>query len=160
MRGLGGFILILLVLVLGLIWAVLYGPLRNSPLLNPQRNTASQPASTPVQPVPEPPAPKVRRAAVQESGAAAAPVEPAAAIVERPAAPPAPPPKLPTPVDVPLGMRGSEISAAFGAPAARTVGVDGGGQVETWIYRISRPDTTTIIQLRNGRVTSAVTMAY
>lgn len=169
MRGLGGLTLtlVLIALLSGLIWAVGWGPLRGISLIQPQTSNTVQPAT----PAPAPASqiaspPKVRRA----SGASAVdrasvPAEGIAATSEQaPAAampaPPAPPPKFPTAADVPLGTLGSSVVDSFGPPGARTLGVDEGARIEIFVYDRKRPDTTTVIRVRNGRVVSAVTTAY
>jgi uncharacterized iron-regulated membrane protein len=163
MRGSGFFVLVMLVIICGLTWAVLWGPLRDLPLLRP--------AVQSVQPAPEAPAgaaqdkasAEVRKKTGSRKNSAAnepevleiRPLEqPAAAVAQ------SPPARFPTAVDVPIGMQGSGIVAAFGPPVARTTGLDQAGRVEIFIYRRSDPDTATVIQLRNGRVVSATTTAY
>ena len=163
MRGLGGLILILLALVVGLMWAVLFGPLRDSPLLRPLTKSSTQvtpatatevaPSKARTAPIPRKKSEPDARAATAVSGLEQLPTATA------PVSPP-PPLKFPTAVELPLGMRGSEIVASFGLPVARTISVDQDGQIEILIYRRSRPDAATFVHLRNGRVVSAVTMAY
>ena len=168
MRGLGGLSLVLLALLAALVWAVTWGPLRDISLFRWQTNKAVQPAT----PVPGPEAqslspPKAQRksGSAKESspnvpvGDVAGTSEqlPAAAV---PPSTPLPLPRFPTAVDVPLGTLGSSILDSFGPPIARTLAVNGNGRIELLIYRRSRPDTTTLIQLRDGRVISAVTTAY
>jgi hypothetical protein len=167
MRGLGGLTLVLLALLAGLIWAVGWGPLRGVSLVQPQTSNTVQPAT----PAPEAesramsPA-KSRRASSPpaESGAKVA-AEGTAAASERAAASAVPaqahaPQKFPTAADAPIGTLGSAILDAFGSPGARTLGVDDGARIEIFVYNRSRPDTTTVIRVRNGRVVSAVTTAY
>lgn len=168
MRGLGGLSLVLLLLLAGLIWAVTWGPLRDTPLLRSLTSNTVQPA-TPA-PAPEaqiPSPPKVqRKSGSPKESAPNVPAEGVAATSEQvpvaavPPSTPPPPPKFPTAVDVPIGTLGSSILESFGPPIARTLAVNGDGRVEILIYRRSRPDTTTLIQVRNGRVISAVTTAY
>jgi hypothetical protein len=168
MRGLGGLSLILLALLAGLIWAVTWGPLRDMPLFRAQTSSTVQPATPPPGPAEQSPStPKVQRksGSPKEIGrnvpaasmAATSEQVPAAAV---PPSAPLPPPKFPTAVDVPIGTLGSSLLDSFGPPIARTLAVNGDGRVEILIYRRSRPDTTTLIQVRNGRVISAVTTAY
>ena len=168
MRGFGGVALVFAVVV-GLIWALQWGPLKDTNLgfLRPQADRTVQPAA----PSPGPAAqdaspPKVRRAStspkeggpsVPAEGSTATSEQVSAVVVPSPAT--VPPLKFPTAVDVPLGMLGSAVVDSFGPPAARTLAVDD-GRVEMLIYRRSRPDTSTVIQTRNGRVVSAVTTAY
>ena len=158
----------LLVILAGLIWAVTWGPLRDIALIRPQSSNTVQPATS----SPEPAAqrastPKARSVSgspkesspnVQAEGIAANPEQIPAASV-RPATPP-PPPKFPTAVDVPIGTLGSSVTDSYGPPVARTLAVDEGGRIEIFIYRRARPDTATVIQVRNGRVVAAVTTAY
>ncbi len=163
-----GFVLILLILGVALVWAVLWGPLRDVPLITGQPANRAQEAS----PAPEkaaqdtPPAKALRGPGSRKGNAA---TDPAAGAVPPPEqspaapAPSSPPPqplKFPTSADIPLGMQGSRIVAAFGQPIARTIGVDQGGQIEIFIYRRGDPDTATFIHLRNGRVISASTTLY
>jgi cytoskeletal protein RodZ len=166
MRGLGGLSLVVLALLSGLIWAVGWGPLRGYSLIQQTSNTV-QPAT----PAPEPtsqtlPPPKVQRASsAPAESKASIPAESDAATSERALAsavpPPAPPPpKFPTAADVPIGTLGSFVLDSFGPPGARTLGVDDGARIEIFVYNRNRPDTTTVIRVRNGRVVSAVTTAY
>jgi uncharacterized iron-regulated membrane protein len=167
MRGLGGLSLVLLALLSGLIWAVVWGPLRGISIIQPQTSNAVQPATTAPEPASKTPSPpKVRRAsnAPAEGGASvlaegsAATSERAPASVVPTQAPP--PPKFPTAADVPIGTLGSSILDSFGSPGARTLAVDDGARIEIFVYNRNRPDTTTVVRLRNGRVVSAVTTAY
>ncbi len=167
MRGLGGLSLVLLVLVGGLVWAVVWGPLRDVSLVRRQSSNSVQPtAPLPEQATKSPSSAKVRRTpdSPKESGrgataeaAAVTPVQEVAAAASSQAPTQY---KFPTAVDVPLGTFGSAVVDAFGPPAARTLAVDESGRVEIFIYRRSRPDTATVINVRNGRVISAVTTAY
>jgi len=169
MRGLGGVGLVLAIVVLGLIWAVQWGPLKDTNLgvlRSPAGSTVQTAAPSPGPAAPDTAPPKVRRqpASPKESGPSVAEEgststsEPVSAAVV-PAPTTVPPLKFPTAVDVPLGTLGSAVVDSFGPPAARTLTVDN-GRVEMLIYRRSRPDTSTVIQTRNGRVVSAVTTAY
>jgi hypothetical protein len=163
MRDLGGLILIFLAVVVVLMWAVLYGPLRDSPLFRPQKappSLATAPPNQEAAPAKPGSVPSRRgesrsdtRAELTDSG----PMQSPAA-----SAPTAPlsPAKFPTAVELPLGMRRSEVLASFGQPVARTIGVDQNGQNEILIYRRTRPDAATVAHIRNGRVVSAVTMPY
>jgi len=168
MRGLGGFALVLLVLLAGLIWAVMWGPLRDVSLVRPLTSNTVQPATPPAGAAAQnPSSPKAARApGSRKEGGPGVPAETVAATSEQvPAAPvpastPLPPPKFPTAVDVPIGTLGSSIVDAFGPPVARTIAVDEGGRIEIFIYRRSRPDTATVIHIRNGKVITAVTTAY
>ncbi len=169
MRGLGGLSLVLLLLLAGLIWAVTWGPLRDTPLFRSLTSNTVQPATPPPAPEaqsPSPPnkvqhksgSPKESAPKVAAEGVATTSEQvPVAAV---PPSTPPPPPKFPTAVDVPIGTLGSSILDSFGPPIARTLAVNGDGRVEILIYRRSHPDTTTLIQVRNGRVISAVTTAY
>ena len=168
MRGLGGLSLVLLALLSGLIWAVVWGPLRGVSLFQPQTTNTAQPATPPPASASQTLASaKVRRASSPpaDSGAnvpavgIAATSEPAPLSAMPPPAP-VPPPKFPTAADVPIGTLGSTVLDAFGAPGARTLGVDDGVRTEIFVYDRRRPDTTTVIRVRNGRVVSAVTTAY
>lgn len=168
MRGLGGFALLLVIILVALIWAVTLGPWRDQPLVR-QLTTAVSPQAAPA---PEPQkqseaAPKAGRkapAAPSRSVSKPAEVEVAAAIPqeEAPAVPPQPEPPamFPAAADVPAGTLGSYLLEKFGPPTARTTGVDEAGLTETFIYRRSNPDTVTVFQLRNGRVVTSVTTAY
>ncbi len=168
MRGLGGLSLLLLALLAGLIWAVTWGPLRDFSLIRPQTSNTVRPSTPPPKPAAQslsPPKGQRAPGSANESGGSA-PAEgmaanpehvPAAAV---PPSTPLPPPKFPTAVDVPLGTVGSSILDSFGPPIARTLAVDDRGRVETFIYRRSRPDTATVIHVRNGRVVSSVTTSY
>lgn len=167
MRGLGGLTLVLLALLSGLIWAVVWGPLKGVSLIQPQTSNTVQPAA----PAPEPasrtlsPA-KARRASnpPAQSGSRVPAEGIAAASEQAPVSavpPPAPAPKkFPTAADAPIGTLGSTILDAFGEPGARTLAVDDGARIEIFVYNRNRPDTTTVIRVRNGRVVSAVTTAY
>ncbi len=73
---------------------------------------------------------------------------------------PSPPRKFPTAADIPLGTLGSSILGQFGTPVARTTAVDENGKTELLIYHRKRPDSATVIHLRNGRVVATVTTAY
>ena len=158
--------LLLVGVVVGLVWAVGWGPLKDSPLLQSMQEKASQPApvaATPEQKPEEKAA--ARRAPVRSSRgpAAAVPAEAASAPPEQPpvpAAAPAPPKKFPTAVELPVGMRRSSIEAAFGPPDAKTTAVDQSGQIEVFIYRRNDPDAFTYVHLRIGRVISATTTLY
>ena len=168
MRGLGGLSLVLLALLAGLIWAITWGPLRDLPLFRSMTSNTVQPATPPPAPEAQSPSPpKVQRksGSPKESGPNVPPEGMAAAseqvsVAAVPPSTPLPPPKFPTAVDVPIGTLGYSLLDSFGPPVARTLAVNGDGRVEILIYRRSRPDTTTLIQLRNGRVISAVTTAY
>jgi len=166
-RGLGGFTLLLVIILVALIWAVTLGPWRDQPLVRQLTTTGSPQAA------PAPEAPK--QSAVASKAARKAPTVPQPAIpkpaeaeaapalpLEAPAPPaqPEPPARFPAAADVPTGTLGSHLLERFGPPVARTAAVDEAGLTETFIYRRSNPDTVTVIQLRNGRVVSAVTTAY
>ena len=162
MRGTGFFVLVMLIIILGLTWAVLWGPLRDLPLLRPAVQSA-QPAPEATGAPQDKASAEVRKKADSRKGAVGnepvvleirPPEQPSAAVAQ------APPARFPTAVDVPIGMQGSGIVAAFGPPVARTAGVDQAGRVEIYIYRRTEPDTATVVQLRNGRVVSATTTAY
>ncbi len=168
MRGLGGFSLVLLLIMAGLIWAVVWGPWRNMSFGHPSVVNTVQPATTePAGAAQTPAPPKARRAPIPAAESSpVGPAEAAAKTVEPvtpvPAVAPTPPApaKFPTAVDVPIGTLGSAITDSFGPPVARTMAVDEGGRTEILIYRRSRPDTATVIHVRNGRVITAVTTAY
>lgn len=169
MRGLGGVGLVLAIVVLGLIWAVQWGPLKDTNLgflRSPAGSTVQPAAPSPGPAAPDTSPPKVRRQStspkeggrsVQAEGSTATSEQVSAAVAPSPTT--VPPLKFPTAVDVPLGTLGSAVVDSFGPPAARTLAVDN-DRVEMFIYRRSRPDTSTVIQTRNGRVVSAVTTAY
>ncbi len=168
MRGLGGFVLLLLLIMAGLIWAVVWGPWRNITIGRPPVVNTVQPAAAGPAQAAESPAPRKaqRTAATRTESSAPAPaeavaqtVEPASAVPAT-SAPPPPPVKFPTAVDVPIGTLGSMVTDAFGPPVARTMAVDESGRTEILIYRRSRPDTATVVHVRNGRVITAVTTAY
>ena len=170
MRGIGGVSLALAALVAGLIWAVQWGPLKDTrlDLLRSQPGKTVESATpSPGSAVQDASPPKVRRAttspkeggsSVPAAGFTATSDQDSAAVAPSPTT--VPPLKFPTAVDVPLGTLGSAVVDSFGPPTARTLAVDNNGRVEMLIYRRSRPDTSTVIQTRNGRVVSAVTTAY
>ncbi len=165
MRPLGW--LVLLGIVGGLVWAVVWGPLKEVPLLlNPQEK-ASQPAAAPAPAVQEPEKKAAAKPArMRSSGgdeAAPANAETVSAPAPQPPVPaavPTPPRKFPTAAELPVGMRGSNIEAAFGPPVAKTISVDQRGQIEIFIYRRGDPNTATFIHLRDGKVISASTTLY
>jgi hypothetical protein len=164
MRFLGW--LLLIGLVVGFVWAVGWGPLKDDAWLRSLQEKGSQPAPAAAPPGQEPeekaaaePAP-VRRS---RGTAAALPAEAPSAPPEPPPVPetaPPPPKKFPTAAELPVGMRGSIIEAAFGPPVAKTTAVDQSGQIEVFIYRRSGPDAVTFVHLRNGKVISANTTLY
>jgi uncharacterized iron-regulated membrane protein len=165
MRPLGW--LVLLVIVTGLVWAVVWGPLKEVPSLLSQPEKATQPAPVPAPAVQEPekkPAAKPTRMR-SSAGVGAAPAEAETVSTPAPqppvpAAAPSPPRKFPTAAELPVGMRGSNIEAAFGPPVAKTISVDQRGQIEIYIYRRGDPNTATFIHLRDGKVISASTTLY
>lgn len=168
MRGLGGFALLLVIILVALIWAMTLGPWRDQPLVR-QLTTAVSPQAAPA-PEPQKQTEAAPKAARKAPGGPArtiskpAEVEVAAALAQEEApvalAQPQAPLVFPVAADVPAGTLGSYLLEKFGLPTARTTGVDEAGLTETFIYRRSDPDTVTVFQLRNGRVVSSVTTAY
>ncbi len=168
MRGSGIPILILLAIVGGLVWAFTWGPLRDASFFGkPAQNTALPvtPAGEAAAPAVTPPKARSGSVSTKESrpdaptDSAAATAQGAPVAVAQ-APPPAAPARFPTAVDVPIGTLGSTVVDSFGPPSARTTSVDERGLFEAFIYRRSRPDTSTVIHIRNGRVIAAVTTAY
>ncbi len=161
------FSVILLVVVGAAVWAVMWGPLRNVGIMNQRTSAVPAPAAEAAKDEVSQPG-KSPKSRVKDRGdvdaRAAAPSDtteaqtPSGTPVAHDA--PAPPPKFPTAADIPLGMLGSSILDQFGAPLARTTAVDENGKTELLIYHRKRPDTATVIHLRNGRVVSTVTTAY
>ena len=165
MRPLGW--LILIAVVVGVVWAVGWGPLKDLPLLQSLQEKGSQPAPEAAPPEQKPEEKAAAKPAPVRSSrgtdAASKSAEAASAPPEQPpvpAAAPPPPKKFPTAADLPVGMRGSSIEAAFGSPVAKTTAVDQSGQIEVFIYRRNDPDAATFVHLRNGKVISASTTLY
>jgi len=161
------FSVILLVVVGAAIWAVMWGPLRDVGIVHQRTSTVPTPAAEAAKDEASQTgkAPKSRakdQSQVQARAADSSDASTAPAAGGTPVAQdaPAPPPRFPTAADIPLGMLGSSILDHFGAPLARTTAVDENGKTELLIYHRKRPDTATVIHLRNGRVVSTVTTAY
>ncbi len=165
MRGLGGLSLFLLVSLAGLIWAVTWGPWQDLSFRSPVTKTV-QPVTAPAaekaaaQPAPARKARAATGSVKEGASPAAAPESSPPPPVAPAAAKPMQPVKFPTAVDVPIGTLGSTLLDSFGPPVGRTLGVDESGRTEIFVYRRTRPDTATVVHLRNGRVVSAVTTAY
>jgi len=68
--------------------------------------------------------------------------------------------KFPTAADLPNGMERPRLMALFGPPNMRTVSVEQGAQLETFVYLRKEPDAATFVLLRAGRVVSATTTSY
>jgi hypothetical protein len=68
--------------------------------------------------------------------------------------------RFPTAAEIPSGMERNRLEAAFGPPTMRTVAVEQGVPIETFVYLRREPDTATFVLIRSGRVVSVSTTAY
>ena len=159
--------LVLIAVVVGVVWAVGWGPLKDDLWLRSLQEKGGQPAPGAAPPEQKPEEKAAAKPAPVRSSrridAAATPAETASAPPEQPpvpAAAPTPPKKFPMAAELPVGMRGSSIEAAYGPPVAKTTAVDQSGRIEVFIYRGNDPDAVTFVHLRNGKVISASTTLY
>jgi hypothetical protein len=168
MKNIGPLIIVALMLIAGFTAFLLWGPFGEKPGLR-------QGPEDQVQPVTETPAPAKEPGAVRAAGGPAAgsratvasseasPSGPSAqpvATAPAPVSPPKPPRRFPQAADVQMGTDKAAIQGVFGPPTMRTVAVDEGRLLETWVYMQTDLNLATFVMLRNGRVISSTTTVY
>lgn len=163
MRNMGAVLAVALLLLVGLVVFLFYGPMSEKPGMREVTVDASQPE--PTAPQVKEPAAKARRS--RESPAS----EPETVEMAAASIPQTPPPavsapssragrRFPTAADIPIGMERHRLQSGFGKPNMRTTVVEGGRLLETFVYLQAEPDVATFVLLRNGKVVSANTTIY
>ncbi len=165
MKNIGALVTVAVMLVVGLVAFLLWGPFGEKPGLRE------------ITPEGVPPATGAPEAAAEPGGKAGAakpsgrtpggmpPVESSSAPDAAPAAAPVigpakPVRRFPQGQEIAIGTEKSALQSIYGRPTMRTTVVEGGRLLETWVYLQSEPNLATFILLRNGRVVSANTTVY
>jgi hypothetical protein len=164
MRNMGAVVALAILVLLGLLVFLYYGPMTERPGMRDVTVDTSQPGPT----APQAKGPAAAKEKRQRQTPAAEPesVEVAAANVPQTPSPAAQTPvshaarRFPTAADIPIGMERGRLQNGFGKPNMRTTVVEGGRLLETFVYLQSEPDVATFVLLRNGKVVSANTTIY
>jgi hypothetical protein len=168
MRQVGTIIVITIVLVVGLVLFLVWGPMAEKPGM---RTVVSIPETPGSKAAPAKTEPSHQRshttgkhgeqAAQEVAGSAPSGGTPATAGGPAEAAgTPRSVRPFPTVADIPPGTARSKLQAAYGKPNIVTTVLDGGRLVETFVYLRPDPNAATIVLLRNGRVVGANTTDY
>ena len=164
MRNMGAVLAVALLLLVGLVVFLFYGPMSEKPGMREVTADASEPGPT----APEVKGPAAAKARRSRESPASEPetVEMAAANTPQTPLPAVSAPssragrRFPTAADIPIGMERHRLQTGFGKPNMRTTVVEGGRLLETFVYLQAEPDVATFVLLRNGKVVSANTTIY
>jgi hypothetical protein len=160
----GAVLAVAILLLVGLVVFLFYGPMSEKPGMREVTVDTSQPGPTTPQ-VKGRVAAKERRPR-ESSASEPESVEIAAANIPQIPSPVASSPasragrRFPTAADIPIGMERHRLHTGFGKPTMRTTVVEGGRLLETFVYLQAEPDVATFVLLRNGKVVSANTTIY
>lgn len=164
MRNIGAVLAVAILLLVGLLIFLFYGPMTEKPGMREVTVDSSQPGPQ----APEAKGPVASKERRQRGASASVPESVESAAVNIPQLPPDANPapakrsirRFPTAADIPIGMDRHKLLSGFGNPSMRTTVVEGGRLLETFVYLQAEPDVATFVLLRNGKVVSANTTIY